>query len=98
MDYMVSDIHTRGPSEKQFQLINTFLQSYDYSITSITREKNAISFLRIEFFIFVKTWVPFTQECFAPSLIEIAPVVPEKKILKFRQCIFSILLLSPLVK
>ena len=29
-----------------------------------------------------KTWVPFTQECFVSSLVEIYPVVLEKKILK----------------
>ena len=32
------------------------------------------------------------------SLVEIGPVVLEKKIYKFRQCIFTILLLYPLMK
>ena len=39
---------------------------------------------------FEETWFPFTQGCIVPSLIEISPVVLEKKILKFRQCIFAI--------
>ena len=43
-----------------------------------------------------KTWIPFTQECFVPSLVEIGPVVLEKKIFKFRQCIFAIcVIISP---
>ena len=28
---------------------------------------------------FEQTWIPFTQGCFVPSLIEIGPVVLEKK-------------------
>ena len=42
------------------------------------------------------TWIPFTQGCFVPSLVEIGSVVLEKKIFEFRQCIFAISLLSPL--
>ena len=30
---------------------------------------------------FEQTWIPFTQECFIPSLVEIGPAVLEKKIL-----------------
>ena len=41
--------------------------------------------------------IPFTQAWFVPGLVEIGPVVL-KKILKFLQCIFAILLLSPLGK
>jgi hypothetical protein len=37
-----------------------------------------------------------TQEQFVPSLIEIGLLVPEKKIFKNFQCIFTISLLSPL--
>ena len=33
-----------------------------------------------------------------PSLVEVGPVVLERKIFKFRQCILTILLLSPLGK
>ena len=36
---------------------------------------------------FDQTWIPFTQGCFVPSLIEIVPVILEKKIFKFRQFI-----------
>ena len=47
---------------------------------------------------FEETWIPFTQGCFVPSLVEIGPVVLEKKFFKFHQCIFAISLLSPLEK
>ena len=43
-------------------------------------------------------WIPFTRECFVPSLVEIGLVVLENKILKLRLCIFAISLLSPLWK
>ena len=45
-----------------------------------------------------ETWIPSTQGCFVPSLVEIGPVVLEKKIFKFRQFIFTISWLSPLRK
>ena len=48
--------------------------------------------------IFEQTWIPFTQECIVPSLVEIGQVVLENKILKFRQRIFTISLLSLLGK
>ena len=38
---------------------------------------------------FEQTWIPFTQGCIVPSLVEINPVGQEKKIFKFRQCIFA---------
>ena len=47
---------------------------------------------------FEQTWIPFTQECFEPRLIEISSVVLEKNLWKFCQCIFTISLLSPLGK
>ena len=53
--------------------------------------------MRIYWF-FIWTWIPFTQGCFVPSLVEIGPVVLEKKIFKFCQCIFTISSLSPLGK
>ena len=40
---------------------------------------------------FEQTYIPFTQGCFVPSLVEISSVVLEKKIFKFHQCIFAIL-------
>ena len=47
---------------------------------------------------FEQNWILFTQRCFVPSLVEISPLVLEKKQFKFRQCIFPILLSSPLGK
>ena len=45
---------------------------------------------------FEQTWIPFTQGCFVPSLVKIGSVVLEKKIFKFRQCIFAIcVIISP---
>ena len=61
-------------------------------------EKTIISFLISEWSLFVKPWVSFTKGCFVTSLVEIGPVVLEKKMFKFRQCIFAIALLSPLRK
>ena len=46
---------------------------------------------------FEQTWIPFTQGCFVPNLVEIGSAVQEN-ILKFRQCIFAISLISPLGK
>ena len=43
---------------------------------------------------FEQTWIPITQGCFVPTLVEIGPVV----LSKVRQCIFAIWLLSPLRK
>ena len=39
---------------------------------------------------FEQAWIPFTQRCFVPKLVEIGPVVLEKKISKFRKCVFSL--------
>ena len=39
---------------------------------------------------FEQTEIPFTQGCLVPCLVEIGLMVQEKKIFKFRQCIFSI--------
>ena len=66
--------------EKQSQSINTFVQSYDYTIMLIKRERpiNYILFLRIKCFLFVNPLCPW---CFVPSL-------------KFHLCNFTISLLS----
>ena len=37
-----------------------------------------------------QNWIPFTQGCFVPSLIEIGSVVLEKMMFKFCQSIFAI--------
>ena len=44
--------------------------------------------------------IPYTQECVKnePSLVKISPVVLEKRIFKFRQYIFTLLILSSLGK
>ena len=47
---------------------------------------------------FEQIWIPVIQGCIVPSLVEIGPLVLEKKIFKFCQCIFAIALLSPLGK
>ena len=48
--------------------------------------------------LFEQTWIPIAQECFVQSFVDIGPVILEKKTLKFRQCIYTISLLSPLRK
>ena len=35
--------------------------------------------MRIKWFFFEQTWIPFTQGCIVPSLVEIGSVVLEKK-------------------
>ena len=47
---------------------------------------------------FEQNWIYITRGCFVPSLLEISPVVLEKKIFEFCQYIFIQLLLSPLGK
>ena len=47
---------------------------------------------------FEQIWIHITKGCFVLSLDEIGPLALEKKILKFCQCIFAILKLSPLRK
>ena len=72
---------------KQFKSINT----YDYIITLIKRrKKNIINFMQFIGSSFEETWIPFTQGCFVPSLVEIGSVVLEKKFFEFCQCIFTI--------
>ena len=43
---------------------------------------------------FEYTWIPTIQGCFVPCLVEIGPVVLEKKIFKYFQYNFTISLLS----
>ena len=52
--------------------------------------------MRIKWFFFEQTWIPFTQGCFVPSLVEIGSVVLERKIFEFRQIILAISKLSSL--
>ena len=71
---------------KQFKSINT----YGYTITLIKRGKKQTLSLYLYGSSFEQTGIPFTQGCFVPSLVEIGPVVLEKKIFPFRPCIFTI--------
>ena len=60
---------------KQFKSINA------YFIVLIKRRKNLLSTLtELNGSSFEKTWIPFTQGCFEPNLVEIGPAVLEKKI------------------
>ena len=68
-------------SSNQFKTINTFEQNYDYI-------KWRGNFLKIEWSLFVKPGVPFTQGCFMPNLVEIGPMVLEKKIFTFLSMYF----------
>ena len=73
--------------KKQFKSINT----YDYIITLINRrKKNIIKLMRIYWFFIWRNLNPYHPRMFVQRLIEIGSVVLEKKILKFRLCIFSI--------
>ena len=47
---------------------------------------------------FKQTLIRFTEWCFVPSLVDISPVILEKKIFKFRQRLFAISYISPLEK
>ena len=47
---------------------------------------------------FEQNWIYITRGCFVRSLLEISPVVLEKKIFEFCQYILTLLLLSPLGK
>ena len=62
----------------QFKSINTFVQSYD-----LERSKHHLIFI-IKWSLFVS----FTQGCFLPSLVESDPMVLQKNIFRFRQCLF----------
>ena len=76
--------------------MNTFAQNNDYDIS--LRGKRIISFLRIEWLIIIKIWVPFTQRYIAPSMVEIVPVVLKKSILKISSRYLTILYNPPLKK
>ena len=78
---------------KQFKLIYT----YDYQ-TLIKRRKILVSSL-LELNCSSFEPPPLLNEwCIVPSLVKISPVVLEKRIFLFRQCIFAISYLSPIAK
>ena len=57
---------------------------------NIKGKKTLLTLWEFTFSSFEQTYIPSTQRCFVPSLVEIGQVVLEKKIFKFRQCIFTI--------
>ena len=60
-----------GSGEKDFQILLTIFR---YFVTfSLRKEQGPL---------FEQTWIPFTQGCFEPSLVEISSVILAKKILK----------------
>ena len=61
-----------------------------YQNIDLERGNMVISFLITEWSLFVNPWVSFTKGCFVPNFVEIGSVDLEKKIFKFRQCIFTI--------
>ena len=85
------EAHGTYRSPEKSDQINLYISSkLLYHNVVLERKKPIISFLRIKWSLFVKPCVPFTWGCFVPSYVEIVPVVPEKKILKFHQCTFAI--------
>ena len=68
-----------------FKSINTLVQSYDYMIWRGKTQSSPF-------------WVPFTQGCFMPGLVEIDPMVLDKKIFRFRQWILLFRNYLPLEK
>ena len=67
---------------KQNDEINKHIRLYHN--VDLERKKNIIYYLGKIGSSFVQTGIPFTEGCFVPNLIEIGPVVLDKKILKFR--------------
>ena len=72
---------TRGPWATSLTWENT--REDDLNIV------NVFSLFR-NYFTLENGGIPITKVCFVPSLIEMGPLVLEKQILKFRQCIFAI--------
>ena len=74
--------------KKILNFVNAFLlfRSYLFWEESVALHMNIV------------TWIPFTQGWVVSILVEIDPVVLEKKIFKFRHYIFAISRLSPLDK
>ena len=80
-----------SPEKKVQIIINKQIWLY-HNVDSENKEKSLWGFIGSSF---EETWIPFTQGCFVPRLVEIGPVVLEK-ILKFRKCIFAIcVIISP---
>ena len=69
---------TRGPWATSLTWENKHIRLY-HNIES-EKKKNIINFTTILGSSFEQTWILVTQGCFVPSLVEIGPVVLEKKI------------------
>ena len=78
--------HIAHLKKKHFKSINTCW----------LREKPIIYFIKIDFFFNWTNINPLHPRIIVPSLVEFGPLVLQKKIFKFRQCVFAIWLLSPL--
>ena len=79
-DYIIKLIRRRNKRpighiahlRNQFKSMNTLEQNFEtYQNHWLGEQKTMISFLRIEWSLFVKPWAPFTQRCFLPCLVEI---------------------------
>ena len=64
---------------KQFKSRNT----YHYIITLIKRKKPSFTLWELNGSSFEKTWISFIQGCIVPSLVEIGPMVLEKRFFNF---------------
>ena len=81
---------TRGPwaTSLTWEKVQIIKQIWLYDkFDSENKDKTLCEFIGSSF---EQTWIPFTQGCFVPRLVEICPVVLEKEILKFRKCVFSL--------
>ena len=68
-------------------------KSLYHNVDSENKEKTLWEFIGSSF---EQTWIPFTQGCFVPKLVEIGPVVLEKNILKFCKVYFHyFIIISP---
>ena len=77
-----------GPHRSPEKTVQIIKQIWLYhNPDSENKEKNLWEFIGSSF---EQTWIPYTQGCFVPRLVEIGPVVLEKKIFKFRKCAFSL--------
>ena len=72
-----------GSGEEEFKISSIYLLLCYY-----------LSLERAWLFIW-RNWIPFTQKCFLPSLVQISI---QNQIFTFSQCIFAFSLLSPLGK
>ena len=73
-----------GPHRSPEKTVQIIKQIWFNNVDSENKEKTFWEFIGSS------TWIPFTEGCFVPRLVEICPVVLEEKILKFRKCVFSL--------